>query len=690
MWQISETSPRMRPGAWFCMLRVWFCILLLALTGCGAGDGGTKGSTTTSTTGTTTSQGTVTFAVVKSSDLSTSTTSVSQDSPAVIRATAKDGTGAAVAGKVMTFTSTFDITFSPSSGTVLTDANGMAAIKVMAGNTTGAAIITVSVTASDGTAISGNIGLTVGPPNLSLSALTITPTTLSAGGSAGVSVTVLDSAGNPYTTPVPVTFTSSGVGVGKATITAQAYTVNGVASATYKDINYAAVDTITASLVIGGTTFTKTGQITVNPASAGSIAFVSATPTNIALKGTGGAGRSETSVVVFQVLDNTGHVIAGTRVNFSLIANTSAGGLALTATSAFSDGTGLAQTIVQAGTVSTPVRVSATINGTSITTVSDQLVVSTGIPDQDSFSISASKLNFECWNYDGETTDINVRLADHYNNNAPNGTAVSFWTSGAAVQPSCTTTDGACKVTLTSQNPRPANGRIVVLGFALGEESFTDINGNGKYDPALALEAASWTDMPEPFLDKDEDTIRGAAEPFVDTNNDGVYSPGDGIFNGILRDSSIVGPTTIDVRQLITIVCSGSNAVISVLQNVAPFNPLNPIPLTPCTTGGLFNNAPVTFGVKVTDVNGNMMPVGTTISFSTTNGTIVSTPTSYTVPNSTALVPPTYSVTMESDATQSGAAAPYTCTNTRTAGAFEVKVTTPKGVTTYSHTTVTD
>jgi hypothetical protein len=221
----------------------------------------------------------------------------------------------------------------------------------------------------------------------------------------------------------------------------------------------------------------------------GSISFVSATPPNIALKGTGGEGRSEASVVVFKVLDIYGNPIQRL-VNFSLPLHTTFGGLYLSTLSANSDpASGEVQTTVNAGTESTPIRVTATIDGTTIATVSDVLVVSTGIPDQNSFSISASTFNIEGLNYDGVTSDITVRLADHFNNWVPDGTAVGFRTTGGSIPASCVTTNGACTVQLTSQNPRsgpalaPVNFRAVILAYALGEESFSDLNNNGRYDP---------------------------------------------------------------------------------------------------------------------------------------------------------------------------------------------------------------
>ena len=55
--------------------------------------------------------------------------------------------------------------------------------------------------------------------------------------------------------------------------------------------------------------------------------YVSATPTNLALRGTGSTGHPEASTVIFRVLDQAGGPRVGTTVNFSL--NTTVGGISV-------------------------------------------------------------------------------------------------------------------------------------------------------------------------------------------------------------------------------------------------------------------------------------------------------------------------------------------------------------------------
>src|SRR5207249_10163878 len=137
-----------------------------------------------------------------------------------------------------------------------------------------------------------------------------------------------------------------------------------------------------------------------------------------------------------------------------------------------------------------------------------------------------------------------------------------------------------------------------------------------------------------------------------------------------------------------------------------------------CMNGTAFTPGITTVLVTITDINANIMPQGTTVTFSTTNGTIVSAPTTFIVPNSTACLagagpgfvggtvatgfvcpassavplgsaPLSYAVTVTSDATVA-AGPPAVCTNPKPTGVLTVTVTTPKGVITSVSIPVTD
>lgn len=148
----------------FAAVKMSIVLILMLSVVAGCGTGGLSDAPATGTTPGTTptnGKGTITFTTVKASDPAISTTAISPDSPAILKATAKDSTGAVLAGKVITFSSKFDIRLSPASGTALTDATGTAAITIMVGATVGAATITASVSDDAGAVITNETGITV-------------------------------------------------------------------------------------------------------------------------------------------------------------------------------------------------------------------------------------------------------------------------------------------------------------------------------------------------------------------------------------------------------------------------------------------------------------------------------------------------------------------------------------------------
>lgn len=746
------------------------CIMAIAVSACGGSSGGPGGSCTSldpsrdprlPSCGTSTAPGgpvvgapiaPLTLSLVDGSGAAT--TSVSPQRPASVKALVVDGAGKALPGVAIAFTST-DKTASmvPSSGTALTDASGVASVGLVAGTQAGAFTVNAIATVS-GASANGSVNYSVTFPALTMSALTIGPSPLSAGGTASVSVTVLDGS-SPFAPAQAVTFTSPCAAVGKAVISSPVSTVAGVASTSYIDKGCGAPDVITASTTLAGATISQAGTVNVQSALAGQLAFVSALPQNISLKGTGGAGRQESSTVIFKVLDKNGNPVSGQRVDFAL--TTTVGGLTTNPLFATTAGDGTVTTVVASGTVNTPVRVAATVAGTSITTLSDQLVVSTGVPDQNSFTIATEIFNVEGMNYSGCPAPvgslITVRLADHFNNPAPDGTAVSFTAEGGTVDASCLTglkdttladgtvvqqkgIPGSCTVRFCAANPRPADGRVTVLAYALGEESFVDTNGTNLYFEA----SDAFQDLGEPFrndraitnrnaqanwgpdanwtpartaLSPDDgwsagNSVRTTGEIFIDSNVSGGWnSSGDGMYNGVLKPLANANRQVTHVRGALVQVLSGSTAAITSLgpQSIA---------LSHCVTGTPFVNIPVTLQLAIRDNNqtvftlnragapplrlpidlpGNILPAGTRIEFMASNGKLL-TPVAYTVPNTNEPSAQAwiYTVQMQSDATQTPPAMvpPLFCTNEVGSGQLTVKVTTPMGVITTRNYPVTD
>ncbi|MBA5639922.1 hypothetical protein H3H37_22950 [Duganella sp. LX20W] len=676
-------------------------LLALLLAGCGGSNGGPGGGCTnldpardpnlpscgsTSGGGTTTGQATLALALTDAAGAATN--SITPERSGMLQAKVKDSKGVAQANVAVTFTTTDKTAvFSPASGTALTDANGVASVGLAAGSVAGA--YTASANATVGSVVTGSVSYAVSFKTLSLSALTLSPSTLSAGGNASVSVTVL-SDGVPYTPPLPVTFSSPCVAAGKASIGSPVLTQAGLAVASYTDKGCGVADTITASVTLGSTTATQTGTLTVLPASAGSIKFVGAQTTNIALKGTGGFGRLETSTLTFQVLDTTGAPVSGKQVDFvfaDTMTTTTTGGLMLNPASATSAADGTVTTLVTAGTIPTSVRVVASVHGASpmITTLSNILVISTGVPDQAHFSLSSATGNCEGRDFDQHCSYITVTMGDHFGNPVPDGTAVNFTAEGGTIGASCVTGSlpppgatpggqttnssvgpgsGSCTVELRSGSPRPSNGRVTVLAYALGEETLIDYNGNNVYDNGDAFADKS----PDIYRDDDENARWTPGEPCIGPNSNGLCStPGDGIYNGVLRSPQTPSAQVLRVSGQLVEQFSGSNAVI-----------------TFPTTASCGSNLAANVAVKLADVNGNLLPAGTQVTFSATFGVSdtppVVTPSSLKVPNvvlgvGQPLVAPTYNVSVS-------------CPTATSSGVFNVTATTPNGITTAASLTI--
>jgi hypothetical protein len=390
----------------------------------------------------------------------------------------------------------------------------------------------------------------------------------------------------------------------------------------------------------------------------GAIEFVSADPNYIALKSTGGTDRKETSIVSFRVVDDDGLPSPDQTVAFSL--STEKGGLTLSAESATSDSSGLVQVVVSAGTIPTPVSVLAEVEAFDVSTISSELIVSTGLPDQDSFSLSVSSHNPEAWGYDGVEVTATIHAADHFNNPIPDGTTVYFRTEqGGGIEPSCSTTDGACYVTWVSGGTRTLDGLVTIMAYVLGEESFTDVNANGIFDLGDSLN----DDLPEAWLDIDYDGFfDSGVEEFVDFDVNGSYDTANSKYNGTLcSDLTLCTTDLVDVRDHAQIVMSTSGANITI---------------TPSSIS-VAGEALQLVSITVEDLNGNSMPGGTTIKAETTNGTIEGT-SSWTIPDT--IYPATYQTYIKGDDNSANS----------TSGILTITVTSPKGLITTATAIVND
>ena len=412
---------------------------------------------------------------------------------------------------------------------------------------------------------------------------------ISAGATLGVMVALVDENDQVIPTSTPISFTSRCVQSGDATLDSTVNTINGTANATYKDLSCAGgagnIDTITATINVNSISVTISRDLILTPETAGAIEFISASPENIVLQGTGGEGRESVSTVTFQVTGAQGNPLSQQSVNFSL--NTNTGGLTLAPATAITNSEGQVSVKVTAGNVPTSVRVTAQVNVSdtqTIQTQSDLLSINTGLPDQNSITLSPSNLNPEAFNIDGTEVTIFASLADTFNNPVPDGTTVSFTAEGGRIQPTCNTSNGACSVTWTSSNPRADDHRITILATAIGHETLVDGNGNNQYDdadgPAITSNDGSgfdvtlptrsgFVDLSEAWRDDNENRVKDANEIYLDFNASGGAQPDaqNGLFDGPQCTGASCGAESIHVRRSIVLVTSSSSAAISVSNN---------------------------------------------------------------------------------------------------------------------------
>lgn len=346
-----------------------------------------------------------------------------------------------------------------------------------------------------------------------------------------------------------------------------------------------------------------------------SLIFVSALPSNIAMKGVTGSGRSQTSTITFKMVDSNGVALDGHEVDFTL--SKTRPGVILQVISGVTDENGLVSTIVKSGAVAGPVVVQAVSSSDpDLIQTSNQLNITTGYPDQDSFSLSVETLAPEAEDYDGTEVGVTIRLGGGEENTAvPDGTVVNFRTTGGKITDktgsisSCETVGSVCSMVWTSQDPRTPNGRAVITAYAVGEESFTDSNRNGIYD-----EGEPFIDNSEPYADEDFNGMHNDDEWFDDVlgGTEGVYDLGDNKYNGFqcVEDSEFCTKSLIYVFDSIQLVMAGSSFTC-VFQNGNG---------TTLSEVDLIANTSVKLVVLVSDQNGNTPPAGTKIAMSQSNG----------------------------------------------------------------------
>lgn len=483
-----------------------------------------------------------------------SSTSISAASPATVTATLTDSTGSPVPGQVVTFAVVRGLA-SSNVPTALTDEFGRAVVVLAPASATSAGADEITASASyAGAALQATAGFQVQATNVTINSFTATAlggSPLSAYGQTPLTITLT---GASPTSPVNITVSSACVAQGKASLSPSKFSATASpVTLQYRDNGCGAVQTQDQlQAVIDGTAVTSSLSIRIDPPMETSLAFVSASPEVIFLKG---SGFTESSIVTFEVRDAAGNQLPGKVVELRLL--TGAGGVTMEGRpvesinppspnpfTQTSNALGQVSVRVNSGTLPTPVRVHAKIQDTAIATVSSNLSVAVGLPSQLNFSLSQGTRNIEGYNIDGTPNTYQIIAADRSGNPAPAGTSINFVTEGGQVEAikQIQSVSGLARATanFVSAEPRPVDGRVTVVAYTLGEESFLDANGNNSYDSG-----ESFQDLGNVFKDRNFDGLFSFnVDEFIplSINNDSTCAaPG----NPLLRlDASI--PSVVD------------------------------------------------------------------------------------------------------------------------------------------------
>jgi hypothetical protein len=211
----------------------------------------------------------------------------------------------------------------------------------------------------------------------------------------------------------------------------------------------------------------------------------------------------------------------------------------LATTSGVTDSNGNVVATVSSGTQPTSVLISATVDGTSITSSSDTVSVTTGVPTQTSFSLGPEKLNVEGFDTYGIENKLTAFLADANGGVVADGVPIVFKTDSGAIvgdggladTARCLTKNGSCSVTWRSQNPQLSVVRVVATAVSGSENlsASTAFTNSASWNPtvegwqsSVSFGSTSCADLSYSISVSDRNGYQlpaGTVLSFIDSNN---------------------------------------------------------------------------------------------------------------------------------------------------------------------------
>ena len=300
-----------------------------------------------------------------------------------------------------------------------------------------------------------------------------------------------------------------------------------------------------------------------------------------------GSGLNESSTVKFLVKDTERNPFPeGTTVKF--VISSGIGRASIQPSESITDADGVVWTTLSSGTIATTVTIKATVKMGNIELYAEStpiaivgakpnaryLTLGCEVQNATGFIVNTVSANVQC----------SVAMADRFSNMIEIPTNITLRTEAGAVEgQTITETEGDAKgtatVSLRLQEPRPKDvepypnepsivygsithnprdGLVTMIAATTGEEEFDDENGNGRYDSGEepyddtnnngAFDPGEtyrdnnengfrdgpqerFTDLGEPFVDKDDDNTRDSDEDFIDVNQNGEYDYPNGVWD---------------------------------------------------------------------------------------------------------------------------------------------------------------
>ncbi|HEY6529576.1 MAG TPA: hypothetical protein VIZ65_12855 [Cellvibrionaceae bacterium] len=386
----------------------------------------------------------------------------------------------------------------------------------------------------------------------------------------------------------------------------------------------------------GAVDYSLAGKIKLAPLGVGIISPESSKNLYMAIQGVGGI---ETATLAFIVKGLTGEPISGERVSFRSIGN--AGGAKLLQSSGTSDKDGRVTVDVVSGPTAGNLQVEATHDGTGKKTTSQEIVISTGYPQDGKFNLSLSIFNPLAYSVGGNTkvTEISASMTDERGNNVRSDLQVRFVTKegGITLKNSCAVdAESKCSIPFGASGGVPLDGRIKVFAAVSGQENYIDNNGNGIFDEGDIFNPED--DLGEPYADHNDNGQYDIGEYYDDTNGDGVRSPGNKKWDGhACAHLSLCGNKGTVIGQEVQVVfsmkgldlCYGSPSTPrdGTITEVAPEGQFI------LTNIGVSDGNPYAVNTGNLCTNGNPLPYGTKLSFSAQGGGTVADTDTYDVLN---------------------------------------------------------